>query len=116
MHNKAVEERLCTQPKSSPKGLLNFVVAFKQSFGEQASNDLQHMRVEFEVKIEPIPVSVVPKTEKKISMWRHISHQNSYPSAQPRNKVELRRASSDKSQINAAIFALIRRGLPEPSV
>ena len=58
LHNKAMQERLCTAPKGTPDEMLQFAVAFEEGLKRQASNE----NCKLEVKSKPISVSAITKT------------------------------------------------------
>ena len=53
MHNKAVQERLCTEPKSNPNEALQFAVAFEEGVKRQAFDGNQNWESKLEVKTKP---------------------------------------------------------------
>ena len=58
MHNKTVQERLCTEPKEKPQEILRFAVAFEEGISQQKSFN----RVN---EITREPVYAIDNKEKK---------------------------------------------------
>ena len=59
MHNKAVQERLCTEPKNSPNEALQFAVAFKEGVKRPISYGSQNWDSEFKTKDEQFLVCTI---------------------------------------------------------
>ena len=60
MDNKALQERLCTEPKDSPEETLQFAVAFEESIKGQAS----HGECKLEIRSKTNPVCAISNPEK----------------------------------------------------
>ena len=60
MHNKAVEARLCTEPKDNPEEAHEFAVASEEGIKPQASCG----ECKLEMKLESISVCAISNPEK----------------------------------------------------
>ena len=79
-HSKAVEERLCAEPKSTPEKALHFSVAFQEGLRRQTSYGERKLDVES----ESISVCVITNIGKVC--FRCGAHNFIFPDARHRKK------------------------------
>ena len=86
MNNKAVLERLCTEPKGTPEEALQLAVASEEGLKRQAS----YRDCELEIKSEPICVCAETKLEKCVLDAEPYLHTTAYRPIKGSKKIMLK--------------------------